>query len=237
MSRREEQGDRLDEAYWEVNAAASRLISQGCWVSSQALRDRRLQMEFDRELAYYARRVVDDVYYRKLSPEEALEALDAESKSLRWQEYRIMSQVLGLIGGAGQVIAGGSMCVGTVGVGCVVGGGALLAHGGNNLYENGRGLYEGRNDVEGPVRKAYQHASEYFGFSSREGNMAYLSSDIAISLGALGRKVLKPGAWKLFKYYQMDKEAIIRQMGVVPLLTETAVNGSTARQLYEESKK
>jgi hypothetical protein len=69
MSQREEYGGRLDEAYWEVNAAASRLISYGCGVSAKYLSDRRSRMQFNRELAYYARRVMDDVYKRRISPE------------------------------------------------------------------------------------------------------------------------------------------------------------------------
>jgi hypothetical protein len=89
MSQREEYGERLDEAYWEVNAAASRLISYGCGVSAKHLSDRRLRMQFNRELAYYARRVVNDVYERQMDPEQALAALNAEKNNLNCSEREL----------------------------------------------------------------------------------------------------------------------------------------------------
>ncbi|MDF9618177.1 DUF4225 domain-containing protein [Pseudomonas entomophila] len=236
MSQREEYGGRLDEAYWEVNAAASRLISYGCGVSAKYLSDRRLRMQFNRELAYYARRVMDDVYERKISAEEGLEALRAEKDSLKSQSARILSQSLGVIGGAGQVITGVSICYGSMGLLCAFAGAPLVAHGGNNLYENTRGLYEGRGDVQGPVRKAYQGAAEKLGYTEREGNLAYLGSDFLLSLGGLARPVVKPGGWKLFKYHRVDKEMAVRQMGKGALTAESLVNTNTTYEFYKEIK-
>ena len=102
MSQRDEEyGERLDEAYWEVNAAASRLISYGCGISAKHLSDRRLRMQFNRELAYYARRVLDDVYHRKSSAEDALIELRNERDRLKAQSERIAMQAIGVVGGAG----------------------------------------------------------------------------------------------------------------------------------------
>ncbi|AZL68253.1 DUF4225 domain-containing protein [Pseudomonas oryziphila] len=237
MSQRDEEyGERLDEACWEVNAAASRLISYGCGISAKHLSDRRLRMQFNRELAYYARRVVNDVYERKISPQDGLETLRAEKNSLKSQSARILSQSLSVIGGAGQVITGASICYGSMGLLCALVGAPLIAHGGNNLYENARGLYEGNGDVQGPVRKVYQGAAEKMGYTKREGNLAYLGSDFLLSMGGLARPVVKPGGWKLFKYHRIDKEMAVRQMGKGALTTESVVNANTAHEFYKETK-
>lgn len=237
MNRQEDVGERLDHAFWEVNAAASGLVSYGCSVSARYLQDRRLRMQFNRELAYYARRVVSDVYERKISPEEGLQELESESRNIRKDGYRIFTQTIGAIGGAGQMLAGGGICYGSAGTLCAFVGAPLIAHGTNNFYENARGLFEARDDVEGPVRKAYQTVAEAVGYSEREGNLAYLGSDLVLSVSALLRAVPRADAWRLFKYYRMDKEAAIRQMGGGALFIEMGVNSSTGYQLYEEYKK
>lgn len=237
MSQREEYGGRLDEAYWEVNAAASRLISYGCGVSARHLSDIRLRMQFNRELAYYARRVVNDVYERQMEPEQALAALKAEKNSLQLQRERIATQSVGLLGGVGQLVTGGGICYGSLGTLCAVVGGPLIAHGANNVYENLRGLYEGRDDIQGPVKKGYQEVSKALGYTAREGKAAYLVADLSLSIGALFRPVLKPDAWRLYKYYRVDKEAAIRQMSNTAMGAEAALNTPTAIDLYKEYKK
>lgn len=154
-------------------------------------------MQFNRELAYYARRVVNDVYERQMEPEQALAALKAEKNSLQLQRERIITHSVGLFGGVGQIVAGGGICYGSWGTLCAVAGGPLIAHGTNNVYENIRGLYEGRDDIQGPVKKGYQEASKALGFTEHEGKVAYLVADLSLSIGALFRPVLKPDAWRL----------------------------------------
>ncbi|WP_249746238.1 hypothetical protein [Pseudomonas entomophila] len=99
MKQKDEFDLRLDEAFWEVNATASRLISYGCGVSARHLQDRRLRMQFNRELAYYAKRVVEDVYERRVSPDEGLESLKKESVYIQSQNRRILMQAMGVVGG------------------------------------------------------------------------------------------------------------------------------------------
>ncbi|CAK14832.1 DUF4225 domain-containing protein [Pseudomonas entomophila] len=48
-------------------------------------------------------------------------------------------------------------------------------------------------------------ASKALGYGEREGDIAYLGSDMALSIGVLFRPVLRPDAWRLFKYYRVDK--------------------------------
>ncbi|MFJ4348724.1 DUF4225 domain-containing protein [Pseudomonas sp. NPDC089401] len=234
MKQQEEYGDRLDHAYWEVNAAASGLISYGCSVSARYLQDRRLRMQFNRELAYYARRVLDDVAQRRISPEEGLEAIQAEGKSLLAEAPRMAEQVIGMAGGISQVVTGVTSCVGSLGATCVFHGAPLIAHGSNNIYENGRGLYENRNDVVGPVRELYQDAAKKLGYGEREGNIAYYSADLLMSGWGWSRKVPKNGAWRLFRYLEADKELKIRQLGKRGLLFEGGTAGVTLMQLLNE---
>ena len=236
MKQKDEFDLRLDEAFWEVNATASRLISYGCGVSARHLQDRRLRMQFNRELAYYAKRVVEDVYERRISPDEGLEALKKESVYIQSENRRILMQAMGVVGGVGQVLTGAGICYGSAGLLCAFGGSSLLAHGANNIYENSRGLYEERENVRGPVRAAYQSASKALGYGEREGDIAYLGGDMALSIGVLFRPVLRPDAWRLFKYYRVDKEAAVRQMSKGGVFIEGAVNGNTGYQLYDEYK-
>lgn len=67
--------------------------------------------------------------------------------------------------------------------------------------------------------------------------MAYLAADLSLSIGALFRPVLKPDAWRLYKYYRIDREVAIRQMSKAALGAEAAVNTPTAIDLYKEYKK
>lgn len=59
---------------------------------------------------------------------------------------------------------------------------------------------------------------------------------MALSIGVLFRPVLRPDAWRLFKYYRVDKEAAVRQMSKGGVFIEGAVNGNTGYQLYDEYK-
>jgi hypothetical protein len=97
-----------------------------------------------------------------------------------------------------------------------------------------RGLYEGHGNIQGPVRKAYHSASKAAGFGKREGNLAYLASDLTLSIGVLFRPVLRTDAWRLFKYSRADKEAAVRQMGAGAIMMEGAVDSNTGYQLYKD---
>ncbi|AVD86669.1 DUF4225 domain-containing protein [Pseudomonas sp. SWI44] len=237
MSRQDDFGERLDQAFWELNTAASGLVGYGCSVSARYLQDRGLRMQFNRELAYYARRVLDDVIQRRISPEEGLERIQAEQKSLFSEAHRVFTQVGGIAGGVSQVSTGLTSCIGSLGAACVFHGGPLIAHGGNNVYENALGLYEGRTDVVGPVREIYQDAAKSMGYGEREGNIAYYSADLIFSGRALWHKVPRKGAWRLYKYLDTDKERKYRQLGIKGLSLEIGASVLTFKQLMEEYSK
>ncbi|WMW04026.1 DUF4225 domain-containing protein [Pseudomonas entomophila] len=194
-------------------------------------------MQFNRELAYYARRVMDDVYERRISPEQGLERILAEKKSLYSQASRIFTQLGGMAGGASQLATGLGNCIGSFGSTCAIHGAPLIMHGGNNLYENARGLYEGRTDVVGPVRELYQDAAKSLGYSERDGNLAYYTADLFLSGRAMWRKVPRRDAWRLYRYMDADKERKIKQLGKGGLAVELSTSGLTIKQWVDEYRK
>ncbi|MFJ4452669.1 DUF4225 domain-containing protein [Pseudomonas sp. NPDC089392] len=171
---------------------------------------------------------------RRISTEEGLGRVQAESSSLVPEIHRALEQVVGMAGGASQVATGVGSCIGSLGTLCVVHGMPLIAHGGNNFYD-GRGLYEGRTDVVGPIRKLYQEAAKSAGYGEREGNMAYYSADLVFSGRALARKVPKKGTWRLFRYLESDMERKFRQLGKGGLLFEFGASALTLGSLHDES--
>ncbi|MNN65867.1 hypothetical protein D3C81_1814040 [compost metagenome] len=108
-----------------------------------------------------------------------------------------------------------------------------LAHGLNNVYENGRNLSEGRNDVEGGLKKGYQKAAVALGYTEETGTKAYLLGDIALSAGGMTRLVPKADAWRLFRYLRSDKEMTVKQMSNGSLTLEIFNNIQALRQMGE----
>lgn len=197
---------------WEVSDAAGRLAAYGCYISAQHLKDDGTRFQFNRELAYYARRIVQDVEERRLSKDEGLLAIRSEKVSLMSRSAEIASQAAGFAGGVAQVATGGAICYASGGMLCGVVGVPLMAHGANNIYENGRNLYEGENTAVGPVKRVYQQAARSMGYEDRQGRQAYHMGDLALSGYGAMRLVLKADAWRLFRYMRADKERAYQQM-------------------------
>ena len=194
-------------------------------------------MQFNRELAYYARRVVQDVEERRLSPQEGLRKLKTEQQSLLSESHRIFTQTVGLIGGTAQIATGAGICYGSAGTLCAPFGVPMMLHGGNNVYENTRNLLEKRSDVQGPVRKAYQGIAKLLGQSESSGNMAYLAGDLTLSGVGIMHPVLKPDAWRLFRFVRADFERAYKQMSTRALKFELGVDALTIQQLNNEHEK
>ena len=112
-----------------------------------------------------------------------------------------------------------------------------MAHGANNIYENGRNLLVDRSDTEGPVRKGYQTIAKSAGYEDREGDLAYSSVDLGLSVYGLTRHLLKPGAWRLFRYVRKDYVRSYKDMGVGAWGLEIQTDFQTGKQIYQEFKK
>lgn len=114
---------------------------------------------------------------------------------------------------------------------------ALMAHGANNIYENGHNLLEDRTDTEGPVRKGYQALAQSLGHEEREGNLAYSSVDLGLSAYGLSRYILKPDAWRLFRYIKTDYIRSYKGMGVSAWGLVIHTDFQTGKQIYQEADK
>jgi len=163
--------------------------------------------------------------------------IKTEQRSLSHQSREIALRGLGVVAGAMQVATGAGICYASVGTLCLIAGMPLMAHGANNLYENGRNLVTGQSDTTGPLRKGYHSVSSAMGYGEREANMAYGSVDIGLSAYSVTRRVFKPDSWRLFRYISTDKIRAYKTMGPSSLAFEAISDSITLEQLYQETKK
>lgn len=223
--------------YWIVSDAAAKLTQYASIVGSRYIADMALRGRFKREMAYYAKRVVDAVGRGEISSEEGLRVIEAERKSLFDRVSEFGAKSAGLIAGTLQVATGAVICYGSAMTLCAIAGVPMMAHGANNMYENGRNLWEERSNTEGPVRKGYQMIAKTIGGQERHGNIAYGSTDILLSIYGMWRMVLKPGAWRLFRYTDSDKIRSYKTMGAGPIIFEVGIDTLTGEQVYGELNK
>lgn len=234
MSAREGGCESSSCDYWLVSKAAADLTRQACTLGARHIKDGIVRIQFNREVAYYATAIVKDVAEGRKSPEDGLAAIKEEQSSLLSQSWEIAKKGVGIIAGTFQLAGGAGICGGSGGILCPVVGAPLMIHGANNVYENGRNLITGRSDTKGPVRLAYQAIAERLGGKESEGNIVYGAVDLALSGYGLFRPVLKPGAWRLFRYVRTDYVKAYTQTGKTTLLVEMLGNGLTLDSMVPE---
>ncbi|VVQ21559.1 DUF4225 domain-containing protein [Pseudomonas fluorescens] len=222
--------------YWAVSKAAGNLANQACTLGARHIKDGTLRIQFTREVSYYAKSIVNDVAQSKKSPEQGLKDIKNEQNSLLSQSLEVAQKGVGAIAGALQFAAGAGICYGSAGMLCLFAGAPLMAHGANNAYENGRNLWEGRSDIQGPVRKGYQEAAKMMGGGVFEGDMAYGSLDLGLSAYGVGRLILKPDAWRLFRYVRTDYVRGYENSSKAALTFEVVSDTATISSMYLEAK-
>lgn len=74
---------------WDVNSAASGLIGQAMSVSARHIGDGMSCMQFNREVAYCAKRIVDDVTLGNKTPEHGIQAILQEQRDLLNQSFAL----------------------------------------------------------------------------------------------------------------------------------------------------
>lgn len=222
--------------YWMVSAAAGKLGSQASTLGVRHIKDGTLRLQFNREVAYYAKSIVNDVSQGNKSAEQGLKELKDEQNSLLSQSMEIAQKGVGVIAGAFQIATGAGICYGSAGTLCLFAGAPMMAHGANNLYENGRNLLGNRSDTQGPVRRVYQEGAKLLGGGALEGDMAYGTVDLGLSAYGVGRMVLKPDAWRLFRYINTDYIRSYKAMGSGALIFEGVSDSVTGRSMYLEYK-
>ncbi|BCX69097.1 hypothetical protein [Pseudomonas izuensis] len=75
---------------WEVNSAAGKLAGQARTISARHLAHGMARERFNREVAYYAKRVVDDVAQGRKTPRQGIQALRKEQHDLLFQSRAVM---------------------------------------------------------------------------------------------------------------------------------------------------
>lgn len=223
--------------YWAVSKAASNLTNQACTLGARHINDGTLRIQFNREVSYYARGIVKDVAQGKTSPEQGLMYLKKEQSSLLSQSMEIAKKGVGAIAGGMQIAAGAGICYASVGVACLFPGLPLMAHGANNAYENGRNLWEERSDTAGPLRAVYHEGAKILGGGEFEGDMAYGAADLGLSAYGVGRLVLKPDAWRLFRYVRSDYARGYEEASRAALFIEVFADGMTLEGMYRQAAK
>lgn len=228
---------QLQNELWELHQSAANLTRYACIVSSRYIRDGALRGRFNREMAYYVRQVLEDVRNGRLTVDEGLLTIETEHKHLQKSSHEVGKQVAGLISGGVVAATGVGICYASVGLACGVAGLPMIAHGSNNMYENGRNLWTGRSDVVGPVRGLYQKASVAVGGTENQGSMAYWLADMGLAGYGVFRSVVKPGSWKLFHRIPTDYVPAYKQMGKGARIFEMYIAWLTYNQIADEAEK
>ena len=197
--------------YWMVSQAAAKLGSQASTLGARHIKDGTLRLQFNREVSYYARGVVNDVSQGNKSAEQGLKELKDEQNSLLIQARDVALRGAGVISGALQFAVGAGICYASVGTLCLFAGAPMMLNGTNNIYENGRDLFENRTDTVGPVRTGYRAISGMLGKGNCEADVLYGIIDLSSSAYGIGRMVLKPDSWRLFRYVKTDYIRAYRQ--------------------------
>ena len=82
---------------WDVNSAAGKLAGQARTLGARHLAQGRLRERFNREVAFYAKRVADDVAQGKTTPGQGLQALAQEQHNLLIQSQAITQKTQGAV--------------------------------------------------------------------------------------------------------------------------------------------
>lgn len=218
--------------YWEVNRAAVSLSGQACTLSVKHIRDSNLRLQFNREVAYFARGIVRDVEHGRKSAWEGLKALKDEHDLLIQQNVRVMSQSVGLLAGGFQLAGGVAICSASLGIACV-GGAFMIAHGMNNLHENTVNLVKGRSDTVGATRMIYHKVYAKFGKEQPQADIGYGVVDISTSLYAAFRNTVKPGTLRLYRYIRTDYIRAHKNTSKYILVSDAISGAFTTKSIHD----
>ncbi len=132
---------------------------------------------------------------------------------------------------AGGGIASASLFTGNI-VG-VIAGASLVLHGLNNIQESTANIINNRDGNSGFLRDGYAATAKFLGFEAKTGIVAFSSMDLMLSGYGLGRMVLKPDAWRLFRFIPADYIRNIKTMGAPALTIEALGDALTIKSVYE----
>ena len=218
--------------YWMVSQAAARLGSQASTLGARYIKDGTLRLQFNREVAYYARAIVNDVSQGNKTAEQGLNELKDEQNSLLSQAKDVALRGAGAISGALQFAAGAGICYASLGTLCLLAGAPMMLNGANSTYENGRNLFENRSDTVGPLRTGYRAISGMLGKGDCEADVAYGMVDLTTSAYGIVKMVLKPDSWRLFRYINTDYVRGYQQATRGGFVFDRLMDSATAKNMY-----
>lgn len=144
---------------------------------------------------------------------------------------------VGVIIGSAQIIAGATIGIASLFSGNLIGtfaGAMIVSHGINNIYESYINISENRSDTEGFLRGGYAATTEFLGFSPTVGRIAYSIADLSLSGYGLARMVLKPDAWRLYRYLPSDFIRNVKTVGAPSLALEALGDAMTLKNIYDQ---
>lgn len=135
---------------------------------------------------------------------------------------------IGFVGGVLQVFSGGVILLTTSPtiVGSVVGV-MLVAHGLNNIYENGSSLFYGDDNATGKLTYLYGEAAHALGYDRAYGKLAFAGIDLTLSAIPLLSVKLVSDSWRLFRYLPSDYAHGFKTMSVLELSLELIPDSAT----------
>ncbi|MFH8134224.1 DUF4225 domain-containing protein [Pantoea osteomyelitidis] len=245
-------------------SAAQELLRTANIIASRHIRDAMLNVRFREEVKRLCESNLNLIRKAKTESEckLALNNLQKERASIKKQGAMLLSASpktylslkfsqdekgawgyvidgITIIIGTLQFAAGFGVAAASLGTGTVVGvafGAMLVLHGTNGIEEGLTNLITGESDSSGYLKKGYVSVAKFLGFSEGIGEISYSVMDTGLSLYGMGRLVLKPDAWRLFRSLPSDKIRAIRTMSATELLIETYSNGQNIKSVYEKTK-
>jgi len=186
-----------------------------------------LQQEYN-----HLKKANHDLFAQRMQQWVIIEAEKKEESDRNgWRTLAIKQ--IGFVGGGTQILAGVGACAGTLGIGCASFGGGLIAHGTNNIFENGYYLLF-RKEKNGYIKQIYQVVATQAGFTEKDGANAFAVVDLGLSAKGLVTKVIRPDAWQLFRYLNQDKIYGFRKMKPLELTLEILSDSATAMGIEKE---
>ncbi|MFG1174601.1 DUF4225 domain-containing protein [Erwiniaceae bacterium CAU 1747] len=113
---------------------------------------------------------------------------------------------IGFIGGGLQIVGGLAMI--ETGAGAV-----MLAHGFNNVIENGYFILY-REDFVGPVRFVYHGVGKLMGINEKKSDAIYATVDLTLSVTSMLGMRLEPDIERLYRYIDADLLIGLKKQGV-----------------------
>ncbi|WP_323639066.1 DUF4225 domain-containing protein [Pectobacterium polonicum] len=198
---------------------------------------------FISEVTAYSLDIISKMNTGELSPHEAIHSLEQEIAALKRQDQMLaMEQMkhviiakpvvteedrntrarektqrinlaiasLGFVGGGLQLVAG----AGIAGTGAgIIPGTLLMAHGFNNVIENGYYLLY-RESYTGPVRFVYRQIGSQLGLPNNNSDIIYTFVDIGLSINGLLGYRLAEDAQRLYRFINADLLWGMKNMGM-----------------------